>query len=325
MASAARIFLDLALDGGTLHNGIWIAALFGALPVIPYLDSLDAVHADRRSAKPLAIILLSITLLDSARVLAIVTRAAGCLALEHIHVLFLILPLTLAVLWCVCRNGDAVGYAAILWTRVFPALLLLVMLLQIRHYDPRWLFPLLGNGWRDIIGDGARVSGWFVPATAICAIADKPDAGPGRRSPFALPVLASAAAALLLALRLMMTPTGLYETPWLSRLDALLTNGRAPLYLQFPMILVFFISALHLLACEGFAASALAQRMLPTLDGRACAALALSGSAYLSVSGFASMALDGKAPWIFVAAGLSVALTMLLQRAQKGGERPCDG
>ena len=325
VGAAVRIFIDLALDGGTIHNGAWIAALSGALPAIPYLLCLDAVQPNKRTAAPLRVMLLSVTALDAAHVLSICVRAAGCLTLDYVPAHFLALPLTLAVLWCVWRNGDAVGYAAILWSRVFPVLLLLVVTLQMRHYNARWLLPLLGNGLPDIIRGGVRASGWFVPATAIYFAADRSGDRFGKRPLIAWLFFAPVVAALLLILRLMMAPTGLYGLTWEARLDALLTNGRAPLYLQLPMMLVFFFSAFHLLACECFAASALLQRLAPALDGRLCAAVVTAACTGLSMSGFTVAAVDFTAPWLFVAVAVPVALSALLQRAPKGGERPCAG
>ena len=162
VAAVTRVFLNLSLDGDAPHNGIWIAALLGAVPAIPYLLCLDAVRKSSTGVTPvrkaLMLILLLITALDAARVLSIFTRASGYLALEFVSPLWLTLPVALAILWCMWRNGDAVGYAAMLWTKVFPALMLVVILLQLRHYHAEWLRPLLGNrnrvGRRCLFGGG---------------------------------------------------------------------------------------------------------------------------------------------------------------------------
>jgi len=325
VGATVRIFLDLALDGGTIHNGAWIAALSGALPVIPYLICLDAVQSNQMASTSLRLILMTVTALDAAHVLSICVRAAGYLALDYVPVQYVALPLALAVLWCVWRSGDAVGYAAMLWVRVFPALLLLVVALQIRHYNPRWLLPMLGNGFRNITTDAARASGWFVPATAIYFVADNSGDRTGKRPLIVWLFFAPAVAALLLILRLMMAPTGLYDLTWEARLDALLTNGRAPLYLQLPMILVFFISTLHLLTGECFAASALLQRLIPALGDRLCAAVVTVACTGISLSGFTVDAVDFIAPWLYVAVAVPVALSALVQRMPKGGGRPCGG
>lgn len=323
VAATVRIFLDLALDSGAI-NGAWIAALLGALPAIPYLLCLDAVQSNTRAEAPLLLMLLAVAALDAAHMLSVTVRAAGYLTLDYVPAPYLALPLALAILWCVWRNGDAVGYAALLWIRLFPALLLLVVALQLRHYNARWLLPLLGNGIGDIIRGCARASGWFVPATAIFFAVDRSGDGSGERPSIAGLCYAPVIAAVLLALRLMMAPTGPGMT-WAARLDALLTNGRAALYLQLPMILAFFISALHLLVCECFAASALLQRLAPALDGRLCAAIATFACAGLSMSGLTGAFVEFIAPWLYVAAAVAVALLALLRPRPKGGERPCEG
>ena len=311
VAAVVRVFVDLSLDGEALHNGSWIAALLGAIPAIPYLLCLDAVRDIITPVRrALTLILLSITALDAARVLSIVTRASGYLTLEFVPPLWLTFPVALVTLWCTWRNGDAIGYAAILWTKVFPALMLVVILLQLRHYHAQWLRPMLGNGWRDIVSGGIRTSGCFVPVTAVMLACD--DAGmENKRHPAigwvaAAPVLA----ALLLLLRLMMAPTGMYALPWLTRLDALLTNGRAPLYLQLPMITAFFVSLFHLLTCECFAASALLQRLIPALNGHLCGAIVVTSSVFIAMSGFAGTQLVTLA---FPIAAVVVALAALLQ------------
>ena len=324
VAISTRVFLDLGLDGGTIHNGVWIAALLGALPAIPYLLCLDAVGSTRKPGIIirwlLTPVLLTIVVTDAARVLSIVSRAAGYLTLERVPALWLILPVTLAMLWCVWRNGDAIGYAATLWTRVFPALMLVVLLLQARHLRMEWLHPLLGDGWQAIFGDGVRASGCFVPATALLLACRDTDNHAARPFGLAWLCLAPAVSALLLILRLMMAPTGLNGMPWLERLDALLTNGRAPLYLQLPMITAFFTGLMHLLACECFAAAALLQRCFPGLNGRVCAVLVvLSCTVMLLLNAPGA----GMLPWLFVAAAPVVALAALIRPAAVGGGRSC--
>lgn len=325
-AAAARIFIDLSLDSGPVHNGVWIAALVAALPAIPYLLCLDAISRGSLQKawirRLLALLFMPMALLDAAQVLSVILRASGLLTLDHVPAFWLALPVALVMLWCVWRNGDAIGYAAILWSKVFPALMLLVVLLQARHYRPEWLMPLLGNGWRDIVRGGVRASGCFVASTAVLLAADESNKGQARGHGIACLALAPAIAALLLALRLMMAPTGAGAMPWVARLDALLTNGRAPLYLQLPMILTFFTGLLHLLACDGFAASALLQGLVPALDGRLCGAIVAIASLILSLQGFTG---PGVTPWLFLAAAPAVALAALLQSASVRGDRRCEG
>ena len=124
-----------------------------------------------------------------------------------------------------------------------------------------------------------------------------------------------AVATLLIVLRLMMTPTQLQRDGWSNRLDALLTNGRAPLYLQLPMIALWYAGMLHLLACEGFACAALLQGLFPRLGGMACAVVAVAAVALLSGAG----AQDFFAPWRYLVLAMIAAVAALLPDRRKGG------
>ena len=326
VAAATRIFLDLALDGNPIHNGVWIAALLGALPVIPYLICLDllASRPDSTARRSLAGLLLTVTALDAARIVSVVLRTSGFLTLEPVNPVILVIPMALATLWCIWRNGDAIGYAAMLWRRAFPVLMLVVILLQWGHYRAQWIRPWLGNGWGDIVEGANRTASCYVPATSILFVCKPAEGTVKWRSSVVRIFLASAVAALLLVLRLMMLPSGMSDGPWISRLDALLTNGRAPLYLQLPMIVAFFVGIMHLLACECFAASALLQRLAPGLGGRVCAGIVTSMSAILPfVYSFRSIQ-DRLMPWLFAVAALPVALAALSENGLQGGKRPCE-
>ena len=323
-ALVARIFLDLALDGDGIHNGAWIAAILGALPAMPYLLCLDVLPNDRSAGGPLWLLLLAVTALDVAHVLAVVVRISGYLALDYVADLLLLLPVATAMLWGVGRNGDAIGYAATLWCRLFLVLMAVVILMQLRHYHARWLFPLLGNGWRDITSSSVRVSGWFVTGTAVMLVSDNGRGDRMNRHFILRLAFAPVTAALLLLPRLMMVPTGRQGLSWLGRLDALLTNGRAPLYLQLPLILACFAGLFHLLVCECFAASALLQRLIPKLDGRVCAFIVVLVCGFLALSGVISPILNAIAPWLFVMGSVGVTLTLMLHRAFKGGEASCE-
>ena len=314
-AVAARLFMGLMVDAPTTHNGAWLCALIGGLLAAPWflgLSVLKRSHADR---KALDCALLVATLLDAATVLDAVARSAGYLALDRLPSAALLIPAALAALWCVFRDGDAVGYGAMIWMRVAPALLAVVALLQRRYYRPEWLRPLLGAGWPAIVEGGVRAAGWIIPAASVLALSGGDGDAPLR----SLETLAAAvgAAVLLIALRLMMTPTRLSGGAWLNRLDSLLCNGRAPLYLQLPLIAAWFAGLMHLLACECFAASALLQRLFRPLDGRVCALLAVFAALFISrleaLEGLGA-ALRG---WGYVAVAGLTALSILIPNRQR--------
>ena len=215
VAIVARLFLALAVDDGPMHNGAWIAALIGGLMALIYLTAIDALIAGHgRSgggmARAFYLPMGALALVDSARVLSALSKSASFLAVESTSAIAMVLPVCLAAAWCVCRNGDAVGYGAMLWMRLFPALLLLVVLLQAGHYRPQWLFPLLGNGWGDIRVQSLRSAGWFVPTTAVLLVADDPSDEthlPGRHAS----TLALAAAVLTVLVRHLVAQSSLTD------------------------------------------------------------------------------------------------------------------
>lgn len=322
VAVTARLFYGLTVEEGAIHNGAWLAALFSALPAIPLVQCLDAInHRRTPAAVALSLFLLAAVLSDGGAVLAALVRSTGFLALERGSGAGLTLPVCGLMFWCVCRNGDAAGYGAMLFMRLFPALGLIVLLLQARHFRPEWLRPILGSGRRDILRQGVRCAGLFVPTTALLFVSDRlPGAHLRKRA--SLLSLGAVAAGLLTLPVLMMAPTSKGGGDWLYRLDALLTNGRAPLYLQLPLVVLWYAGLLHLLLCECFSGAALLQRLMPRLDGRACGALTAVGVGALSVLSCPAMITDGLlGPWGYVAAASLTAVVTLT--GMKGGGGAC--
>ena len=314
-AVAARVFLGLSVDAPTTRNGAWLSALLGGLLAAPWVYCVCRFRPKRALlTAPLAVL----SLLDAAGTFSVVTRSAGYLALDRSPALALLLPTGLALIWCVWRNGDAIGYGAMLWARIAPVLLAITILLQCRYYRPLWLFPLLGNGWPSIIDGGVRAAGWVTAASAVLLVPAEPE----ERLSAALgaPLGGTAIACALIALQQMMAPTPL-SGGWLNRLDTLLCNGRAPLYLQLPMIVLWFAGLFHLLACELFAASALAQQVVPRLSGRVCAVLAAGSALALSRLEALPRINEAVSTWGFIAAGMLTVVLFALER-WKGG-RTC--
>ena len=203
-----------------------------------------------------------------------------------------------------------------IWTRIAPALLLGVALLQWRYFRPEWLRPMLGEGWPAIIEGGIRSAGWIVAAAAIMTLSeDDSDCAAMRHA-----LLSAGIAAALMLLQFMLVPTQL-GGGWLNRLDALLCNGRTPLYLQLPMIVLWFAGLFHLLACELFAASACLQRLLPRINGKLCASIAVAVAVALSRVVALSAYGIAFSSWSFAAIGSATLLSLMA--AKKGGRASC--
>lgn len=321
VAVAARLFLALTVDAPTTHNGAWISAIIAGLLAAPWVLCVQCLRQKKGFAAGLLRAFLSAwVMLDAAVVFGAAARSAGYLALDRAPSLELLLSVGIAVLWCVWRNGDAVGYGGMLWMRVGIALLAVIALLQGRYLRREWLHPLLGNGWQTIIEGGIRGAGGIVAASAVLLLPKDGEARPIRSLGALLG--ATTAAVVLILLRLMMTPTQL-TGGWLTRLDSLLCNGRAPLYLQLPLIVAWFAGLLHLLACEGFAAAGLMQSCIPSLNGKICGALAVAAPLMLSRLEGLSGWYGEISQWSFVAIAALTALALIMPMRSKGGKAAC--
>lgn len=324
VAIVARIVLDNAVSAPSTHNGAWLCPLLALVLALPWALCADHLrrHAGRRR-RPLYAVLAAATALDGADNLCAIARSAGYLALDRVPVRILVLPVSLALLWCLMKNGNAIGYAAMLWMRLAPVLLIVVAVMQLHCLCPEWLQPLLGSGWRAIATGSVRTASHILPCAALLLIADgtEEEKRPGIGLT-AMLLIAAALGALLLLMHLMMSPTPSRPTQWINRLDNLLTNGRAPLYLQLPMISAWYAGLLHLLLCEGFGCAALLQRLFPALDGRLCAVLAVAGTGAVALFQNTTMLTDALWPWLYCVAALLAALAVLASLG-KGGRKSC--
>ena len=322
-----RGFIALALEAPTgLQNGAWISPLIGVVPVLLWLLWLENVAGEDSShhylaAKVLSPVLLVVTLLDGGAILSTLVRSAAYLALDRRQSILQAIPLCLAVFWCTARNGDSVGYAAKLGTRLFPLLLLPVLLLQARYFRPGWLRPLLGNGVGGIVEGGVRMAGKAIPAASVLLLREKDT----KRAPGTMFHIAFGSTAVLCGLLLafqMMMPTQQTPMDWMGRLDALLTNGRGPLYLQLPMIAMWYFGLLHLISVECFASAALLQRLTRLRSGLACCGICVCAIAAIWLTGLHEAAQSAPVQQLqFAAIGMLAALLILAIAI--GGDKKC--
>lgn len=328
VAIATRAFLSNAVDTSITHNGAWLCPLIAAALMLPWLLCTEALRNGidkHRGANTLvSVVLLPVLLLELGASLATVARSAGYLALDRVSIRLLALPVCLALAWCLCRNGDAVGYAAMVFVRVFVALMLLIVLIQARCYRPLWLRPVLGAGPRAILEGGVRTAGRAIPCAAVLLIAEKGDEPPEHRfATVRMLVLSAVIASVLLVFYNMMIPTSVYNADWIESIDGLLTNGRAPIYLQLPMIVAWYAGLMHLLLCEGFACAALLQRLIPCLDGKLCAVCTAVAAGLLAVSSLPSATFELAASLLYAVLTAVIALAAVVAKFEKGGIDTC--
>lgn len=279
-AVLARLFYGLTVENPALQNGAWLAALVGLLLALPVLWLM---LRQKNRPKSVMLMLLFLLLLDVAAAMECTAYSESCLAFAHVATVILMLPLALVALRCAWLGGEALGASArvLLWT--MPALALLVVLPLFPYYHPAWIAPLLGEGPAQALRLGVRAAGWIATlAGAAILLCGEP---PRFFRVCATMTTATLAAVMLMLLRLMMAPSpGVSTLSRAVRIDALLTNGRAPLYLQLPMIVVWFMAMLHLLCFECAACAALLACLLPKLPrwaytaGAVAAAFALAAS-----------------------------------------------
>ena len=326
IAIVTRVFYALALESPGSRSGAWLSALLCAGPAVLWLGCLIALK--RRSSPAAAhtvflLVLLACALLDGFASMSTLARSAGYLALDRVPPKWLALPVGAALFWCILKNGDAVGYAAMLAVKILGAALVLVALLQLRYMRAAWLHPILGGGVREVCGGAIYAAGACVPASSVLLLCDAENKDtPGKA--FAALLGAIATAALMLALRQMMAPVLLRGDTWLNRLDVLLSNGRSPLYMQLPMIALWYAGLMHLCLCDGFAAAALLQRVAPTLDGRACAGIAALLLVLLCwFQSTVGALVEPVRPYLFSIVSAIAAAITLIPEGRKGGGSAC--
>ena len=316
-AVAARLFYGLALDASEAANAAWLAAPVGFALALPVIWAFCKVG--KGAARPLASLLFVPLSLDAAAAIECTAFSESCLALQHASTAFLMLPLLLAMLRCAWLGGDAVGGAARISARLIALLLFIVLLYQLPYFNPGWLTPIWGTGMTGILHSGIRAAGWIGLLCASSAIVCEDDLTPQSILPVVL--FATAAATLLVALRQMMSPVmTMGHVDRAVSIDALLANGRAPLYLQLPMIVAWLVGMLHLMAFEGIAACALLHRLFPGLKEGICIALGLLPIAALSLLRVPRMGMIREAfPYLYHAMAVSAVILWIM----KGGKAKC--
>ena len=267
LAIIARVFVGVTLEV-PFHNGAWLAVLLGgalAMPVIIGFERLAGLNGGRQV---ISFVLLILTLLDGGQTARTIALSASYLALDQISLIWLVVPIYVAVIWCMLHGGDAIGYSAQVWIKAFPFLLIVVLAMQFTSLQPAWLLPLLGSNALGIVRESLRIAGWIVIPSGVLTLAEPLSSPDSPRKTAKTVVYSVLTTVVLVILRQMLIPTQLreYANTHVGRLDTFLTNGREPLYLQLPLIIMWFIGTLHVFCLEGFMAAALLQRLISCLN-----------------------------------------------------------
>ena len=314
-AVTARLVCGLIVEAPCPHNGAWLSVLVGGALSIPFMWLV--CRPTRTARLPAAVLALPLAM-DAGRMLELTAFSAAYIALDHVSELLLAIPLVLSIGLCLHRGTESIGNAARLWVPICAALIATVFVFQLPKLRPAWLAPLLGAGMADMLLHALRTSGWIVSLFAASVWIERPGKShvPFRRHLFSL-LLAAASAALIVALSGMMSPAHVVGPDTRSiRLDALLANGRSPMYLQLPMIVAWFIAMFNLAACQAALSMELLQLALPGASRLACALLA-GGVAVIGC-----MRATPSTEWMYAGAIILISARLCMSKLMEVG-RPC--
>ena len=274
---ACRAVCGLLLENPAPCASLALSVMVGGLITLPALLLIQRLESGSPMLPAVALLLI----LDGADIALRAAQSAWFISLDRVPVRLLLIPLLPALLPGASYRRETIDYTASILAWILLPLGLLIVALQLRSYRPAWLFPLLGSGPRDIVVNGMRVAGWAgLYATALAGSKRPPlKAVLGRWT------LALGSAALAIALASMVTPYSLRRSDpaWLNRLDALITNGRSSLYLQLPVMVVWFLGLLYVIRFDGALASSLMHSTLG-LAGRGRRINALTAALMLGVA-----------------------------------------
>lgn len=282
---AARLFWGMAVDCPSVHNAAWMCPIAGFLLALPFLLSCvcaarlggDSPINNLASRCPAAVtrvccmVLALLLLLDCAVNMRMLAGTANVLALGSLPIGVLLIPLAAVAAVSVLLGMDAAGNSALIWIRLLPLPLIVLIAAQAGSWEPGWLTPIMGDGIRRILSGGVYCSGGVALLTVpfLVAVPDR-----SRRSPILYIMLGALTASLLLAILQMLCPpltTILLSRS--SRTELILNNGRVQLSMQLLLIVLWYGALTHLVSAEASAAACILRKLLPKLP---CWSLAAS-------------------------------------------------
>jgi len=282
-----RAFVATVIHTPELGNAFWLAILLGmALGMIPaglhwliHRAGGGPAEKDRMEKGWLsllpALIWIPVFLMDGALVFQTLVSSADFATNSVSH--FVVQSGTALGLFFLCKCGaGSIGGASMVYIRLGMILAAVVLIVQLPNMHLRWLTPILGAGWPILIRCSLRTAGLFSLSAAIPAAID-PEADKTGRLAFLCILISGLTAAAMAAVYTMMAPA-LPSAPSFQtfRLDTVLSNGRSPLALQFPISLIWFGGLFLTLGGETALCVRWIKRLLPRLrESLFCGAAAL--------------------------------------------------
>lgn len=338
VAAISRVFFGTVIDSPELMNAGWISVILGSILATPiYICVEQITRYDSRSAyeridnsvlqKLLAAAFLINALLDGGNSARGISNSASYVAFNHAIRFYLLVPLFLAMLWAVHCGGDAVGSSARLWRLISPAFILIIIIAQLNQYRWTWLTPVLGPGYIRIFKGAVDTAGWL---SGLAGLLIMSNGMPKRKNGISyIPLMVATVVSLLIVLRQMMAPVLLtsQDRNRMLQLDFMLSNGRSPLLLQLPLIVIWFVSLFNLLVCDCFVSAAYIRRLFPRLNDLICGLAGIILTAALSMSYLTDrFAADLFSSWQYALNASAVAVIgITIEVFKKRSKQSCDG
>jgi len=336
VSMVTRVFYGIVIDSPDLYHAGWISVLLGGVLAFPLFfcisqmcssvnGSIAGSIENAGAVRLIAVFFLISSLFDGAITARCISNSASYTAFNHSVRFFLLLPLFIAVLWALYCGGDGIGSSAGIWLHILPLFLVVITIFQATEYRWTWLTPVFGTGITSVLNGAVNVAGWMANTAGIFLFSSVLIHENKRLNILKIYVFSVILSAILVVSRYMMAPTllDLGERTRMHQLDIMLTNGRAPLILQMPLIIMWFVSMFHLLACDCFIASMCIGYIFPRLKSVLCVVSTISLTVLLSMSIFTEYSVVKRFSvyqYLLNATGI---LTALMAIGMKGGKKQC--
>lgn len=330
----ARLFWGMSASAAPVHIAAWLCPFAGLLLFLPLWIAEAACARKAGSLSPwqylqnrcpswllhaVEILLALLLLLDCAFSMRVLAGIANILALNNLPIWLLLLPPALMLALTVQLGAEACGNSARLWNHLLPLLFTIIFLIQLPHYEPGWLTPVLGGGAAEILRGAIYCSGSISLLSTIW-LNSAPDRK--QRAPLKSILIAATAVSFQLAAFQMLAPaqTGM-NVSRAGRIALVLSNGRTPISLQLLLMLISYGSLLQLIASEGTACASFLSNAFrkcprwPLSVGIAAATLAIATGSF-SASHLYAVFISSYLPLFIVLAAIT-ALSIILERSKK--------
>ena len=313
-AIGVRLFCATSMDGALLMNSGWISVLLSLVMALPFALIVALLSRRDPGTSPLALmdralcplarrmfcgLLALCSLYEFALSLRLITLSAEFSGLDHQPMLLISSVSTSTALIACLGGAAAISGTVMLWRPLYHSLMVLLVVVLSGSISPRWLFPLLGPGVRQIALSAisfagmqtSLVAGWLCMGeeTGESQFGGKPYRTTG---PYLLlrTLLRFAFIGGSLTLLMCMLSPAMPNAPSERDfyLEQFLANDQNATLFQFPLIFIWFINQAIMLCFFLFTAAHLLWVSCPKLSFRTSLLIATALGFTFSLSTFAS-------------------------------------